>query len=187
MSSQRDAQKFIGQSRAPRVQIEYDVELYGSQKKVELPFVVGVMADLSGENVGDLGPVEERRFSAIDVENFDQRMAEIAPSVSYFAPNTLTEDGTLIDVDLQFKSLADFEPAEVVKRIPELAVLLEARSQLKELITYMDGKAAAEDVIEELLKNPRWADAVKQVTTPGVAEPVTPPVTPPTDPEAEQA
>jgi len=161
VSRQDDGQKFIGESRAPRVQIEYDVELYGSQKKVELPFVAGVMADLSGDNVEKLGAVDDRNFTEIDVENFDQRMADIAPSLSYHAPNLLTNDGTLIDVDLEFKSMTDFEPAEVVKRIPELAVLLEARSQLKELVTYMDGKAAAEDVIKELLKNPRWAAAVQ--------------------------
>lgn len=161
MSRQNDGQKLIGESRAPRVQIEYDVELYGSQKKVELPFVAGVLADLSGDNVEKLGAVDERDFSEIDVENFDKRMADIAPTLSFHAPNLLTNDGTLIDVDLEFKSLTDFDPAEVVKRIPELAVLLEARSQLKELITYMDGKAAAEDVIQELLKNPRWAAAVQ--------------------------
>jgi type VI secretion system protein ImpB len=161
MSRQSDGQKFIGESRAPRVQIEYDVELYGSQKKVELPFVAGVMADLSGDNVEALGPVEERRFLDIDVENFDVRMAEISPSVTYYAPNVLTNDGTLIDVDLTFKAIEDFEPAKVVKRIPELAALLEAREQLTELVMYMDGKAAAEDVIEELLKNPRWSDAIK--------------------------
>jgi type VI secretion system protein ImpB len=161
MARQKDAQKFIGESRAPRVQIEYDVELYGSQKKVELPFIAGVMADLSGDNVEALGPVEDRRFSEIDDENFDHRMAEVAPSLNFYAPNVLTDDGTLIDVDLDFKTMADFEPAQMVKRIPELAVLLEARSQLKELITYMDGKAAAEDVIQELLKNPAWSEAVK--------------------------
>ena len=82
MSRQSDGQKFIGESRAPRVQIEYDVELYGSQKKVELPFVAGVMADLSGDNVEALGPVEERRFLDIDIENFDTRMGEIEPSVN---------------------------------------------------------------------------------------------------------
>ncbi len=97
----------------------------------------------------------------IDVENFDARMAEIAPSVAYYAPNVMTDDGTLIDVDLTFKTMEDFEPAQVVKRIPELASLLEAREQLTELVMYMDGKAAAEDVIEELLKNPRWKDAIK--------------------------
>lgn len=161
MSRQSDGQKFIGESRAPRVQIEYDVELYGAQKKVELPFVAGVMADLSGDNVETLGPVEDRRFLDIDVENFDIRMAEIAPSVTYYAPNVLTNDGTLIDVDLTFKTMEDFEPAQVVKRIPELAALLQAREQLTELVMYMDGKAAAEDVIVELLKNPRWCDAIK--------------------------
>lgn len=160
MVRQKDGQKFIGESRAPRVQIEYDVEVYGSSKKVELPFVVGVMADLSGDNTDQLGPVEDRRFSGIDVENFDERMQQIAPSLSCHVKNVLTDDATLIPVDLTFKSMDSFEPAEVAKRIPELAALLEARNQLKELLTYMDGKAAAEEVIEALLRNPRWADAV---------------------------
>lgn len=161
MSRMNDGQKFIGESRAPRVQIEYDVELYGSQKKVELPFVAGVMADLSGDNIENLGAVEDRRFLEIDNENFDKRMSEISPQLSFNVENALTNDGTLLDIDLEFRSMEDFEPAQVVKKIPELAVLLEARNQLKELMTYMDGKSAAEDVIQELLKNPRWADAVK--------------------------
>lgn len=167
MSRHSDAQKFIGQSRAPRVQIEYDVELYGSQKKVELPFVVGVMSDLSGDNSESLGPIEDRRFVDIDVDNFDRRMEQIAPALSYHVPNVLAGEGALlIGVDLAFKRLADFEPAELVKRIPELAVLLDARTRLMELVTYMDGKAAAEDVIKELLSNPRWADAVKLAEAP---------------------
>lgn len=161
MSPQPDAQKFIGESRAPRVQIEYDVELYGSNKKVELPFVAGVMADLSGDNVEPLGPVEERRFEEIDIDNFDQRMTQIGPELGLQVKNVLTHDNTLIDVNLRFNSMSSFEPGEVVKRIPELAVLLDARKQLKELITYMDGKAAAEDVIQELLKNPRWNPLVQ--------------------------
>ncbi|KWO73307.1 type VI secretion system contractile sheath small subunit [Burkholderia ubonensis] len=157
MARQKDGQKFIGESRAPRVQIEYDVEIYGSQKKVELPFVAGVMADLSGDNVEPLGPVEDRRFAEIDIENFDERMAQIAPALSYHVENVLTNDGTLIPIDLTFMSMDSFEPAEVVKRIPELSTLLEARNRLKELLTYMDGKVAAEDLIHELLKNPEWA------------------------------
>lgn len=161
MSRLSDGQKFIGESRAPRVQIEYDVELYGSNKKVELPFVAGVMADLSGDNTEKLEAVDDRKFLEIDNENFDKRMAEINPQLNFNVPNVLTDDGTLLDVDLDFKSMDDFEPAQVVKKIPELAVLLEARNQLKELMTYMDGKSAAEDVIQELLKNPRWADAVR--------------------------
>ena len=161
MSRQPDAQKFIGESRAPRVQIEYDVELYGSSKKVELPFVAGVMADLSGDNLEPLGPVEERRFVGIDVENFDKRMEEIGPELDFHVKNVLTNDSTLIEINLRFDSMESFEPGEVVKRIPELAVMLDARKQLKELITYMDGKAAAEDVIEELLKNPKWRQTVQ--------------------------
>jgi type VI secretion system protein ImpB len=162
MIRQPDGQKFIGESRAPRVQIEYDVELYGSSKKVELPFVAGVMADLSGDNVEPLGPVEDRRFVGIDVDNFDQRMAEIGPELGFHVKNVLTDDHTLIEINLRFDNMEAFEPGEVVKRIPELAVMLEARQQLKELITYMDGKAAAEDVIEELLKNPKWHETVQE-------------------------
>jgi len=153
MARQKDGQKFIGESRAPRVQIEYDVEIYGSQKKVELPFVAGVMADLSGDNTESLGPVEERRFSEIDVENFDTRMEQIAPSLQYEVRNLLTDDGTLIPIDLSFASMESFEPAEVARRIPELSTLLDARNRLKELLTYMDGKVSAEDLIRELLND----------------------------------
>ena len=116
------------------------------------------MADLSGDNVEPLGAVEDRRFSEIDVENFDERIAQIAPSLSYHVKNVLTDDGTLIPIDLSFTSMDSFEPAEVVRRIPELSTLLDARNRLKELMTYMDGKAAAEDLIHELLKNSKWSD-----------------------------
>ncbi|HEY4082025.1 MAG TPA: type VI secretion system contractile sheath small subunit [Burkholderiaceae bacterium] len=152
MASQHDAQKFIGGSRAPRVQIEYDVEVYGSQKKVELPFVVGVMADLSGDN-GEARPaIEDRKFSSFDTESFDEKLAQINPMLNLEVENTLTGDGTIIDTRLSFESMADFEPAQIVKKIPELAVMLEARNRLKELIMYMDGKATAEEVVEELLR-----------------------------------
>ncbi|MGC0154650.1 type VI secretion system contractile sheath small subunit [Chromobacterium vaccinii] len=175
MARQKDAQKFIGESRAPRVQIEYDVEVYGSQKKVELPFVAGVLADLSGDNVEPLGAVEDRRFTEIDDENFDMRMAQIAPSLSYHVRNVITDDGTLIPIDLSFDSMESFEPAAVVRKIPELAVMLEARSQLKELLTYMDGKVAAEELIEQLLKDMNLPDAEAAPDTDG---------TPKTDGEA---
>lgn len=162
MTRQSDAQKFIGESRAPRVQIEYDVEVYGSQKKVELPFVVGVMADLSGDN-GDARPIlEERKFAQFDTDNFDERLKQIGPTLQMHADNVLSPDGTYIDVNLAFESMQDFEPAQVVKRVPELAVLLDARNRLKELMTYMDGKGSAEDLISELLRRslaPAVADA----------------------------
>jgi len=152
-----DGQKFIGKQRAPRVQIEYDVEIYGSQKKVELPFVVGVMANLSGDNTASLAPVEERDYIDIDDETFDKRMAQISPKATFYADDTLSDEpGALIDVDLTFQSMKDFEPAEVAKRIPELAALMKARNELKELATYMDGKMAAQDLIEQLLTNPKY-------------------------------
>jgi type VI secretion system protein ImpB len=153
-----DGQKFIGKQRAPRVQIEYDVEIYGSQKKVELPFVVGVMADLSGENRESLAPIDERDFIDIDDETFDKRMAQIAPKVAFYCDDVLTEDdpGALIDVNLTFNSMQDFEPGEIAKRIPELAALLKARNELKELTTYMDGKMAAQDLIEQILTNTKY-------------------------------
>ena len=185
MSRQPDAQKFIGESRAPRVQIEYDVELYGSTKKVELPFVAGVMADLSGDNVEPLGPVDERRFVGIDVENFDQRMDEIGPELGFHVKNVLTNDSTMIEINLRFDTMASFEPGEVVKRIPELAVMLDARKQLKELITYMDGKSAAEDVIQQLLKNPKWRDTFQSAASNAPAAPTSSTETPnPQEPQA---
>lgn len=158
MAKHYDGQKFIGKQRAPRVQIEYDVEIYGSQKKVELPFVVGVMADLSGENRESLAPVDERDFIDIDDETFDKRMAQIAPKVAFYCDDVLTEDdpGALIDVNLTFNSMQDFEPGEIAKRIPELAALLKARNELKELTTYMDGKMAAQDLIEQILTNTKY-------------------------------
>src|SRR6188768_779861 len=84
------SQKFIARNRAPRVQIEYDVELYGAQKKVSIPFVMGVMSDLSGASAGDLPPVEERKALEIDVDNFNDRLESIRPTVSFNVPNTLT-------------------------------------------------------------------------------------------------
>ncbi len=158
MAKHYDGQKFIGKQRAPRVQIEYDVEIYGSQKKVELPFVVGVMADLSGDNRDSLAPIEERDFVDIDDETFDKRMAQIAPKVAFYCEDVLSEDdpGALIDVNLTFNSMQDFEPGEIAKRIPELAALLKARNELKELTTYMDGKMAAQDLIEQILTNTKY-------------------------------
>lgn len=158
MAKHYDGQKFIGKQRAPRVQIEYDVEIYGSQKKVELPFVVGVMADLSGDNRESLAPIDERDFIDIDDETFDKRMAQIEPRATFYCENTLSDDdpGSLIDVNLTFKSMQDFEPCEIAKRIPELAILLKARNELKELTTYMDGKMAAQDLIEQILTNPKY-------------------------------
>src|SRR3954471_3427666 len=137
------AQKFIARNRAPRVQIEYDVEVYGAEKKVQLPFVMGVLADLSGKPADPLAPVADRKFLEIDVDNFDARMKAMKPRVAFQVPNTLTGEGNL-SVDITFESMDDFSPAAVARKVDGLRQLLEARQQLANLLTYMDGKTGAE-------------------------------------------
>jgi type VI secretion system protein ImpB len=146
------SQKFIGRNRAPRVQIEYDVELYGAEKKVQLPFVMGVMADLSGNAGKEQPPVADRKFLEVSVDNFDERLKGTRPQVKFRVPNKLTGEGE-IPVDLAFESLSDFSPAAVAKQVPALARLLEARQQLANLITYMDGKSGAEELIAKVLQD----------------------------------
>ena len=147
------SQKFIARNRAPRVQIEYDVEVYGAQKKVQIPFVMGVLADLTGDAKEPLPGVDERKFVNIDVDNFDERMKSMKPRVAISVPNTLTGEGNM-QVDITFESMDDFSPAAVARKVDALNKLLEARTQLSNLITYMDGKAGAEDLIAKALNDP---------------------------------
>src|SRR5258705_8195075 len=140
------SQKFIARNRAPRVQIEYDVELYGAEKKVELPFVMGVMADLSGKPADALPAVDDRKFLEIDVDNFDDRLKAAKPRVAFQVPNTLTGEGN-IAVDLTFESMEDFSPAAVARKVESLNKLLTTRTQLANLLTYMDGKDKAQGLI----------------------------------------
>lgn len=147
------SQKFIARNRAPRVQIEYEVELFGAQKKVQIPFVMGVMSDLTGDAKEPLPGVDERKFLNIDIDNFDERMRSMKPRVAISVPNTLTGEGNL-SVDLTFESMEDFSPAAVARKVDALNKLLEARSQLSNLVTYMDGKAGAEDLIAKVLNDP---------------------------------
>ncbi|HEU6454720.1 MAG TPA: type VI secretion system contractile sheath small subunit [Roseateles sp.] len=149
----KSSQKFIARNRAPRVQIEYDVELYGAEKKVQLPFVMGVMADLSGKPEDPLPPVSDRKFLEIDVDNFDSRMKSMKPRVAFNVENTLTGEGSL-PVDITFESMDDFSPAAVARKVDGLNKLLEARQQLSNLITYMDGKSGAGDLIAKVLADP---------------------------------
>jgi len=146
------SQKFIARNRAPRVHIEYDVELYGAEKKVQLPFVMGVLSDLSGKPSEPLPPVAERKFLDIDVDNFDARMKAMKPRVAFQVPNTLTGEGNLA-VDITFESMDDFSPAAVAQKVEGLRQLLEARQQLANLVTYMDGKTGAEELIAKVIKD----------------------------------
>ncbi len=153
------SQKFISRNRAPRVQIEYDVEVYGAQKKVQLPFVMGVMSDLSGKSEVPKGSVADRKFLEIDIDNFDARMKAMKPRAAFSVPNTLTGEGNL-SVDLVFEKMSDFSPAEIARKVEPLRKLLEARTQLENLMTYMDGKAGAEALIERLVAHPEQLRAL---------------------------
>lgn len=157
--AKESSQKFIARNRAPRVQIEYEVELYGAQKKVELPFVMGVMSDLSGDSREGLAPVDERKFVEFDVSNIDDRMRSINPTVNMTVPNQLTGEGNL-DLNLGFKSIEDFSPAALAGQVEPLAKLLEARTQLSNLVTYMDGKSGAENLIAKALGDPALLKAL---------------------------
>jgi len=160
-----NAQKFIAKNRAPRVQIEYDVEIYGSEKKIELPFVMAVLADLSGKPAEPLPAVAERKFLTIDVDNFDERMKALQPRVAFAVPNTFSGEGQLM-VDVTFESMEDFSPARVAQKVEALNHLLEARTQLANLQTYMDGKSGAEGLINQLLQDPALLQALAKVPKP---------------------
>ena len=147
------SQKFIARNRVPRVQIEYDIELYGAEKQVELPFVMGVMADLSGKPAEPLPGVAERKFLEIDVDNFDDRLKACKPRVAFQVPNTLTGEGNL-NVEMTFESMDDFSPAAVARKVDALNKLLQARTELANLLTYMDGRDKAEELVGRLLNNP---------------------------------
>lgn len=154
-----DSQKFIARNRAPRVQIEYDVEVYGAEKKVQLPFVMGVMADLSGKSEEPLAAVADRKFLEIDVDNFDDRMKSMKPRAAFTVPNTLTGEGNMA-VDITFESMDDFSPAAIASKVEPLKKLLDARTQLSNLMTYMDGKTGAEDLMAKIIQDPALLKAL---------------------------
>lgn len=166
------SQKFIARNRAPRVQIEYDVEVYGAEKKVQLPFVMGVMADLSGMPAEPLAPVADRKVLEIDADNFDARLKAMKPRVAMQVPNTLTGEGNL-SVDLTFESMDDFSPAAVARKVEPLRKLLEARTQLSNLLTYMDGKAGAEELMAGVMNDPELLKSLAAAPKPA-AESETP-------------
>ncbi|MBX8998060.1 type VI secretion system contractile sheath small subunit [Klebsiella aerogenes] len=162
MAISKSGQKFIARNRAPRVQIEYDVEIYGAERKIQLPFVMGVMADLVGKPVDNQPAVDERKFLDIDIDNFDERMKALKPRVAFQVDNTLTNEGKL-NVDLTFDSMDDFLPDAVARKVEPLNKLLEARTQLSNLLTYMDGKNGAEELIAKILQDPTMLKSLSQM------------------------
>jgi type VI secretion system protein ImpB len=156
-------QKFIRRNRAPRVHISYD-DPYDAERKIELPFVMGVMSDLSGNDPGVEKPdVADRNFLDIDMDNFEARLKAINPGASFKVENRLNDGtGEKMSVNLRFEKMEDFGPAAVARQVPALAKLLEAREQLSNLMKYMDGKVAAEDSIKKLLADPQLMEALKE-------------------------
>jgi type VI secretion system protein ImpB len=169
------SQKFIARNRAPRVQIEYDVELYGAEKKIQLPFVMGVMSDLSGKPVEALPGVDSRKFLEFDVDNFNDRLKAIKPRVAFAVPNTLTGQNDL-SVDISFESMDDFSPAAIAEKVEPLKALLKARTDLSNLLTYMDGKSGAEDLIAKVMADPALMKALTSAPKP--SEPSSEPAAP---------
>jgi type VI secretion system protein ImpB len=165
MSARKSGQKWIAKNRAPRVQIEYDVEVYGSEKKVQIPFVMGVMADLSGKSEEALPDIADRKFTEIDFDNFDARMKAIKPRVAFTVPNTLTGEGYM-SVDVSFENMDDFSPAAVAKKVGALNQLLEARTQLHNLLSYMDGKSGAEELLSKVLQDPALMSSLSSAPKP---------------------
>ncbi len=157
------SQRFIARHRAPRVHLQYTIEVSGSDKVVELPFVTGVLADLSGNSSVVAKPdMVDRKFLDIDMDNFDKRMAGIEPSVSMKVVNKLggEEDGDELSVHLKFTKMDDFSPAAVVRQVPRLAKLFDSRQLLRNLQSYMDGRDGARALVENILRNAKLMSAL---------------------------
>lgn len=163
--AKESSQKFIARNRAPRVQIEYDLETNGAMQKKQIPFVMGVLADLSGKSAEELPEIEQRKALEIDMDNFDSRLKAMKPRVTFAVPNKLTGEGQLA-VDVTFESIDDFSPAAIAKKVEPLAKLLEARTQLSNLVTYMDGKTGAEKLISKALQDPALLQSLASAPKP---------------------
>jgi len=153
-------QKWVGRNRPPRVQITYDVEIGDAVEKKELPLVVGLLADLSGQPVQPLPKLKERRFVEVDRDNFDEVLGNISPRLDLSVPDTMKGDGNL-KIELNFKEFGDFHPEAIVSQVPRLAKLLEARQQLRDLLAKLDGNDELDDLLENVLKNTEDLKAVQ--------------------------
>ncbi len=152
-------QGWVGRNRPPRVQITYDVEIGDAVEKKELPFVVGVMSDLSGQPAEPLPKLKERRFVEIDRDNFNEVMASMGPRLEISVPDTLKGTGNL-KIELGFQSMDDFHPESIVDQVPRLKKLLEARGQLRDLLAKLDGNDELDSVLEQIVSN---TDELKKV------------------------
>lgn len=153
-------QKWMGRNRPPRVQITYDVEIGDAVEKKELPLVVGLMADLSGQPATPLPKLKERRFVEVDRDNFNEVMAKISPRLDLSVPDTLKGEGNL-KVELTFNDFDQFHPEAIARQVPRLGKLLEARQQLRDLLGKLDGNDELDALLENILKNTEDLKALK--------------------------
>ena len=163
-------QRKLDRVRRPRVQITYDVETNGALQKVELPFVVGVMADLSGQPSEALRPIKERKFANIDRDNFNDVLAKSTPRVTMKVQNRLTDEDTKLAVELKFKSLEDFEPARIAAQVGPLKELLDMRLRLTQLMSKMEGNDKLDQLLSDILSNTDKAQTLAKqmgIETPG--------------------
>ena len=143
----------LNRVRKPRVHISYEVETEGAQIQRELPFVVGVMGDFSGDPTQPLRPLTERKFVQIDRDNFDDVMARMAPGLKLKVDNTLAGDGSQMAVDLKFNKMEDFDPARVAAQVPALQALMDTRNKLRDLMSKVDRSEELENLLEQVLKS----------------------------------
>lgn len=146
--------------RKPRVHITYDVETNGVTTKREIPFVMGVMGDYSGDNVDNKKSLKDRKFSQIDQDNFNDVMATVAPQLNLKVDNTLSGDGSQMALNIDFNSMEDFEPHKIVEKVEPLQKLLETRNKLRDLLTKADRSDKLEAVLEEILSNTKAMQAL---------------------------
>ncbi len=160
----------LSRVRPPRVQITYDVEIGNAIEKKELPFVVGVLADLTGKNAGALPKLRDRKFTEIDRDNFNDIMASLEPSLAFAVPNRLKEDGSNSNVALKFRHIDDFEPINVIKQIPDLKALLESRQKLNDLLGKLDGNDELDALLGDVIADSAKRDQLTQALPAPAAE-----------------
>lgn len=161
-------QKWVGRNRPPRVQITYDVETGDAIEKRELPMVVGVLADLSGQPATPLPKLKERRFVEIDRDNFDEIMGSIRPRLDLSVPDTAKGEGNL-RIELNFDKFGDFHPESLVQQVPRLSKLLEARHQLRDLLAKLDGNDELDSILERIVRSTEELKAVKSEAQAGAS------------------
>lgn len=168
MAKRESTQHKLDRVRSPRVQITYDVEVGGAIQLKELPFVVGVLGDFSGKPAEPLPRLKDRKFVNIDRDNFNQVMAGMKPRVAFKVDNKLTNDDTKLGVELNFRSLDDFEPEQVARQVEPLRKLLDARQRLSDLVLRMDGNDRLEEMLQEVVGD---KDKLKKVGAAAITEP----------------